>query len=139
MAPATDPTGSGSTGGDLLQQKYEIPPRFLRLSQQQSSAPSVPPVAPAPASKPVPTRVRAAATVPPSLPAYAPVPSTAVGSSKAQERLQNIQSTTKQTAKKDVGSFLIKLFNKFHIGSHAILLPSNTGMVNWVIRGKFNK
>jgi hypothetical protein len=70
--------------------------------------------------------VPAAAT----LPAPAPVPAASVAfpgvsavRSKAQERLQQVKSTTKQTAKKkDVGSFLIKPLNKFHIGSHAILL-----------------
>ena len=110
------------------------------MSQQASSAPSVPAVASAPPSKSVSTRVHAAATVPSSLPAHTPVPATPLSfpvassvSSKAQERLQHIKSTTKQTAKKDVGSFLIKLFNKFHIGSHAILLSSNTGMANWVV------
>ena len=97
-------------------------------------------MAPAPAPKPVPTRVRTAATVPASSPAHTPVPATPVAFpvassvySKAQERLQHIKPTTKQIAKKNVGSFLIKLFNRFHIGSHAILLASNTGMVNWVI------
>jgi hypothetical protein len=59
------------------------------------------------------TRVRAAATVPAPVPAHAPVPVPVAPSvrSKAQDRLQLVKSTTKQTAKKDVGSFLIKLFN----------------------------
>jgi len=107
-APASEPTGSGSTGGEPYQ-RYEKPPRFLKLSQQASSAPSVPAVAPAPASRLGPTRLRAAAAVPASLPAHAPVPATPVAfpvassvCSKAQERLQHIKSTTKQTAKKDI-------------------------------------
>ena len=100
----------------------------------------MPAVAPAPASKPVPTRVRAAATVPALLPAHAPVPATPVAfpvassvCSKAQERLQHVKSITKQTAKKEVGSFLIKLFSKYPIRSHGILLSSIRGMVNLVI------
>ena len=109
-------------GGEPYYQKFEKPPRFLKLSQQGSSAPSVLAVAPAPASKRVPTRVRAAATVPAPEPGHATLPATPVAfpvassvCSKAQERLQHIKSAKKQSAKKDVGSFLMKLVNKFHI------------------------
>jgi hypothetical protein len=54
--------------------------------------------------------VRAAVAAPAPLLACAPAPSVR---SKAQDRLQLAKTTTKQAAKKDVGSFLIKLFNKF--------------------------
>lgn len=89
----------------------------------------MPAVAPVPASAPMPACVPAAATVPAPTPAHRPVPVASVAfpvassvRSKAQERLQQVKSTTQQTAKKNVGSFLIKPSDKFHIGNHGILL-----------------
>jgi hypothetical protein len=94
----TQPFSGGSTGGETSHQKFEKPPRFLKLSPQGNSAP-VPAAATVPA--PVSTRLSVAATVPvPADPVVLPVASSV--HSKAQGRLQQVKATAKRALKKDV-------------------------------------
>lgn len=110
----TQPFSGGSTGGEISHQKFEKPPRFLKLSPQGNSTPvpaappssasaSVPALVPAAATVPAPvsTRLSVAATVPvPAAPVVLPVASSV--HSKAQGRLQQVKATAKQALKKDV-------------------------------------